>query len=214
MERTKYPRTPHFAFSDGPARDDDVLTSARHFSGRDVVATIKLDGECTTIYCDGYTHARSRDGKYNPSQAWIKAFAAQIAWQLPRGVRIIGEYMYASHSIKYTDLATYFYLFAVVDHTSTDPIFWGWDDTEDMAKLLDIPTPTVLYRGPWDEEEIRGLVSGLDLTRDEGYVVRTAGDFPQSAFKDNIGKYVKANLIKTERHWSQSWEKNQINETN
>ena len=62
MERIKYPRTPHLPYSMSKTDDDKTLPDDSQFEDMNVVVTIKMDGENTTIYPDGYVHARSLDG--------------------------------------------------------------------------------------------------------------------------------------------------------
>ncbi|XKM42240.1 RNA ligase family protein [Rhizobium ruizarguesonis] len=77
----------------------------------DLVITEKMDGENTTIHRGG-SHARSPDSRYHSSRDWLKAFAAGISPQLADGERIVGENLYARHSIGYDDLPSYFLGFA------------------------------------------------------------------------------------------------------
>ena len=55
MERIKYPRTYHLPYSQSKT-DDKTLSNDDQFKGMEVVVTIKMDGENTTIYPDGYIH--------------------------------------------------------------------------------------------------------------------------------------------------------------
>lgn len=64
----KYPRTLHLPQSLSVTSDDKVHKSLDQFDVKEVVITEKLDGENTTIYCEG-THARSIDGRYHSSRA-------------------------------------------------------------------------------------------------------------------------------------------------
>lgn len=41
----KYPRTMHLPYSYGRSSDDRVLNTVDHFAGREVVVTMKMDGE-------------------------------------------------------------------------------------------------------------------------------------------------------------------------
>jgi hypothetical protein len=72
----KYPRTYHLPWSPGQTRDDRVIESTDIFKGKEVVVTIKMDGENTTMYHD-YIHARSIDSGSHPSRTWIKNFMPQ-----------------------------------------------------------------------------------------------------------------------------------------
>jgi hypothetical protein len=41
----------------------------------------------------------------------------------------------------------------------------------------------------------------------EGVVVRNAGAFPTDVFYQNVLKYVRANHIQTDEHWTRRWRK-------
>ena len=124
----KYPRTYHLPWSPGATDDDRVLTDEEleaNFVGRMVVVTEKMDGENTTMYND-YIHARSLDSASHPSREWVKNLHAQIQWQIPDGWRICGENLYASHTLHYAGLPSYFIVFSVWDENN---ICQSWDDT-------------------------------------------------------------------------------------
>ena len=78
----KYPRTFHFAWSEGLSDDDKMLPSSTIFSGKKVVVTEKLDGENTTLYSD-HIHARSIDSKHHPSRNWVKVLHGNIKHEIP-----------------------------------------------------------------------------------------------------------------------------------
>jgi hypothetical protein len=60
VTHTKYPRTWHLPDSPNRGADGDhAHADYSTFDGREVVVTEKLDGENTTIYADGHSHARS-----------------------------------------------------------------------------------------------------------------------------------------------------------
>ena len=68
MQRNKYGRTFHLPFSLGQTDDDKTLKDCSMFEGKNVVATVKVDGENSTYYSDGYFHARSLDSKSHESR--------------------------------------------------------------------------------------------------------------------------------------------------
>ena len=192
----KYPSTPHLPWS-RPGEDDTYLADLSTFEGDEVVITEKLDGENANLYADHY-HARSIDSRHHPSRSMIKAFHASIAHLIPNGWRLCGENVYAQHSIRYENLESYFYLFSVWnEHNHALP----WDETRAWAHRIGAPTPTEFYRGTWDEAFARELVSKLDSTRVEGYVVRTVHGFPYAAFGQHVAKYVRPNHVQTSQHW-------------
>ncbi len=103
ITRYKYPRTPHLPWSSGTS-DDITSTTLPWADDTEVVVLEKLDGECTSIYPDGYMHARSTTYSPHPSRDRLKARAPMLAMGLSEGEILLGENLYAQHSIHYTDL--------------------------------------------------------------------------------------------------------------
>ncbi len=193
--RTKYPRTSHLPWSPGASTDDLRMVDVAFFEGVDVVVTEKMDGENTTMYRDGL-HARSLDSRHHPSRDWVKRLQAELGYQIPERWRLCGENLYARHSIAYTGLQGYFYLFSIWDETNT---CLSWDDTREWAHLLNLPTPPELYRGMWDAAHIEALT--IDPSTTEGYVVRRAEAFPFDAFGTSVAKWVRPHHVQTDQHW-------------
>ena len=197
MTRHKYPRTLHLPFSRSRTSDDKVLTSVDHFLGQDVVVTLKMDGENTSLYREGY-HARSLDSRHHPSRDWLKAYHATFAHDIPEGWRICGENLYARHSIAYEALPSYFMGFSV---WTEENVALSWDDSLEFFELLDIePVPT-LYRGVFDETVLRNLAKDMDTQRNEGFVVRLAGAIQYPDFAKSAAKWVRAKHVQTDEHW-------------
>ncbi len=202
MKRYKYPRTYHLPWSEGSTSDDkthSVAKTEEMFAAREVVVTEKMDGENSTMYPDGYTHARSIDSAHHISRSRFKSLAAKVAYHIPDGFRICGENVYAQHSIRYAELEAYFYVFSVFDKN----LCLSWDDTEEYAALLGLPVVPVLYRGTWDANKIASLWAGKSHFGEvgEGYVVRLAESFVISSFADSVAKFVRANHVQTDSHW-------------
>ena len=190
--RYKYPRTAHLPWSSGTV-DDITSTTLPWDDDTEVVALEKLDGECTSIYADGYIHARSTTYSPHPSRDWLKGKVYELTQYLKNDEVLLGENVYAQHSIQYTDLLGYFYLFGMRNKHS----FLSWDKVLEMAYLTDLPHPDILYQGP---------ASGIrhDLIwrpHTEGYVIRTTSPFPVEEFHLNVRKYVRPNHVTTTDHW-------------
>jgi hypothetical protein len=206
VQKRKYPRTFHVPWSEGQASDDKTLDwddLEEMFASKDVVVTEKLDGENTTIYSTGLTHARSVSSGAHPARTWVRALAARIGPDLPEGWRLVGENVYAQHSIRYTHLPSYFILFGVIDDQN---IALAWDDVEEWAELLEIPAAPVIWRGPWTRETVKRLARFRPVTSAygpvvEGYVVRDAGAFPMEDFSWHAAKYVRRGHVQTDDHW-------------
>ena len=73
-----------------------------------------------------------------------------------------------------------FFCLVLLDDANT---ILSWDDTMEFAQLLDITTVPVIYKGPWNEEEIK-----------------TMGDYGK-----NVAKYVRKGHIQTDDHWMKNW---------
>lgn len=215
---TKYPRTFHLPYSLSKTDDDKTLESDEHFKAMDeVVVTIKMDGENTTIYPNGYIHARSLDGHGKPWQKYIGMNNAW-SWKIPSGWRVCGENLEARHSIAYTfkTLAEYFQIFGIYDENN---MCLAWDEIEDFCKpgeinidgLVHVP---VIYRGKYDKDKILAAFNDycekVAPQEVEGFVVRNAASFPYDEFKNNVGKYVRKNHVQTDEHWTKSWVNNEI----
>ena len=202
----KYPRTYHLPWSPGASNDDRILPNVKHFEGLEIVVTEKLDGENTSMYSD-HIHARSLDSKHHPSRTWVKVLHGQLSHELPPGWRVCGENVYALHSIQYTKLQGYFYVFGIYDDKNN---CLSWDETVEYATMLNLPVAPVIYRGPWDEAKVKACWTGISTAspgdQQEGYVLRVAQTFPYDAQDDGLfsqctAKYVRADHVQTSSHW-------------
>ena len=177
--------------------DDKILKDLSGLTSADeVVFTEKMDGENTTIHAEG-CHARSPNSGYHASRDWVKAFAAGISPQLSTGERIVGEYLFAQHSVAYTDLPSYFMGFAWIVEGSIQ----SWDDTLERFQTLAIQPVPILHRGPFTDDAIQGVIASLDLDKQEGFVVRNTANFPETEMGRQMGKYVRADHVQSETHW-------------
>lgn len=208
----KYPRTFHLPASPGVSSDDKALASIpEEWRGREVVATKKMDGENTTMYRDGL-HARSLEFASRIDRDRIRAIHAEIAYEIPKGMRICGENMTAVHSIKYTGLPDWFLVFSIWEGTTC----LSWEETIEWCELLGtvrgkpLLTVPVLYRGIYSDSLLGRLIGQLDLDRDEGLVVRPACRFQLKDFTRLVGKYVRAAHVQTDEHWSRRIEYNEV----
>jgi hypothetical protein len=193
-DRIKYPRTYHLPWSPGATSDDRIMDDLSELEGHDVIVTVKMDGEQTTIYPDGYCHARSIDSGGHPSRDWVKALAGRVGPQLPSGWRICGENLWAKHSIYYTDLPSYFLMFSMWDGLTC----LGWEETVEWAQMLDLHTVQRAHLGTFKPDWWRNLPAPVGR---EGYVVRRADSFHYRDFRKKVGKYVRASHVHTHGHW-------------
>ena len=193
----KYPRTYHLPWSPGMHDDDRIHTTITQWEGREIVVTMKMDGENTTLYPD-YIHARSINSGGHPSRAWVKAFHARMAHDIPLGWRVCGENLYATHSIHYETLPSYFLGFALYDERN---ICLSWDETTEWFTLLGVTPVATLYRGIFDRGVLQRVEKELDYAQDEGYVLRVTDGFHYKDHRLYVGKLVRPNHIQTVKHW-------------
>ena len=193
----KYPRTMHLPWSQGMHSDDKMLQNCDHLEGKEVVVSIKWDGENTTMYSD-HIHARSIDSKNHESRNWVKGFWGGICGDIPVGWRICGENLFAKHSIEYTDLDSYFTGFSIWDDKNHR---LDWDEMLEWFNLLNVVPPTELYRGIFDEKKIKALWSDSMYDTMEGYVVTTVDGFDYKDFHKYTAKFVRKNHVQTVQHW-------------
>ena len=193
----KYPHTGHLYWSQSLQNDDKMIQNMSMLEAcRDVVVTEKRDGENSTLGRD-FIHARSLDSRNHISRSWVKQLHGSIKHDIPEWMRICGENLYAVHSIAYNDLPTYFEVFNIW----RDNTCLSWDLTMEWCDLLGLQTVPVLYRGPWNEMIIRGIIEDKDMNKFEGYVVRIADSFTIDAFPYSIAKYVRKGHVQTDEHW-------------
>jgi hypothetical protein len=197
-DRVKHPRTQHLPWSLGLNSDDRVIENLSYFDGEDVVVTVKMDGEQTSMDRRGF-HARSIDSSSHPSRDWLWGLHRRIGHEIEPSWRICGENLFAKHSIYYKNLPAYFMVHSVWNDKNES---LAWDDVEDWAKLLDLETVPVIYRGVWNESRIRSMyISEFNGDQCEGYVVRIARSFRYVEFKNVVAKYVRENHVQTNSHW-------------
>lgn len=198
VDYVKYPRTFHLPWSPGIHSDDRMMKDTSNFVGRKVIVMEKMDGENTTLYRD-HVHARAIDSGNHPSRTWIKWLHGVIGSEIPEGWRINVENLYAKHSIKYTDLDSYAYGFAIWDETNR---ILTWDDTLQWFELLGITPCPVIYHGIYNEQEIKDRYEDYKKGHEcEGYVIRVDEPFRFSEFRKMVGKYVRKGHIQTTKHW-------------
>lgn len=212
---SKYARTYHLPWSPGATSDDKISNDISSLIGTEIVITEKLDGENCGMTNDG-VYARSH-ATFTTS-AWSREVRQlhdiKVRGQLEDDVFLFGENMEGIHSIEYTNLKSYFYLFGVRDGN----IWIPWSGVEEYSYLLDLPLVPVLFKGKVEsEEELRKLVDELVSQQSElggereGIVVRTAGMFHNDDFSDNVAKWVRKDHVQTDEHWTKNWIKSKIN---
>lgn len=214
VDKYKYPRTPHLPWSNG-TKDDIYLSDISNFQYfKKVVVTEKLDGENITMY-NNYIHSRSLDFKNHISRDWIKALHGNIKYSIDKNLRICGENLYGKHSILYSELETYFYVFALYHKNFNEHVCLDYNTTvKYIENILHLKFVPVLYIGIWDEFKIKQCFTGISKLGgyQEGYVVRNYDRFDFKDFDKNVAKFVRPCHIQTDKNWFNNWNKYNKNE--
>jgi len=211
---SKYNRTYHLPWSPGSTNDDRISDNVELLLGTEIVITEKLDGENCGMTDEG-VYARSH-ATFTTS-AWSREVRQlhklSVEDELGDGVFLFGENMEGIHSIEYTNLESYFYIFGIRDND----IWIPWEKVEEYSYLLDIPTVPVLFKGIVNSaKELQQIVEDLVSKpselggQREGIVVRTAGMFHNDDFADNVMKWVRKGHVSTDVHWTRNWKKAEI----
>ncbi|XVJ64555.1 MAG: RNA ligase family protein [Sphingopyxis sp.] len=189
----KYPRTYVLPWSDTIGEGDRRLASLAPLSGEQVVVTEKMDGENVSLYRD-FLHTRSVRRIAHPSREWLNHFWESVRGQIPEDWRICGEYLYASHTVSYDALPSYFLAFSVWNERN---ICLSWPDTLAFLAELGIEPVPALYAGPLDQQAIHRAWREKE-GQSEGYIVRSAGEIPYRRFRHLVGKYIRESYVQSE----------------
>jgi hypothetical protein len=205
-KHVKYPKTPYLNFSPGYESGDRYIAN-KELVGKPLAVTVKKDGSCVTLSPD-VVGARNGTEARHPSFALLKQRHAQIKDKIPPGIQIFGEWLFARHSIKYEGslaLQDYLEVFAVYDQH--DQLFLSQDDVADLCKRLDLVMVETVARVVYEAEWV--LVQGIKALADEligkgheGVVVKTVYPHHYTQHGLNVAKYVRANHVQTDQHWS------------
>ena len=210
---SKYNRTYHLPFSPGTTSDDRISKTIDSILGIEVIISEKLDGENCGMVKDG-VYARSHATfTTSPWSKEVRQLHSILRHDLSEDVFLFGENMEGIHSIEYSDLTSYFYLFGVRDNYN-----WiSWDEVEEYSYILDVPTAPVLFRGFINTyEELKTIVEDLVSQpsslggKREGIVIRNANSFHNDDFSQNVMKWVRKGHVQTDEHWTRNWVKANI----
>lgn len=161
-ELYKYPRTRHIAGSAIQLGDHNLAPVAvQAFIGRHLVVEEKMDGANSAIsFSDSgrlrlqsrghYLGGGERERQFHLFKAWAHRSAPQLWEVLADRYVLYGEWLYARHTIFYTDLPHYFLEFAILDRRTSTFL-----DTVRRRQLLHrqpfVVSVPVLYEGAIQE---------------------------------------------------------------
>jgi hypothetical protein len=209
----KYPRTFHFQFSP-EVHDDDKVISFKHlgnFLQDEVIITEKLDGSNSAL--KGHQGVFGRSHALPTKEPWydhLKGLYYSKMNLINPDYWYFGENTFAIHSIEYTKMDSYFYIFAIYD--SINNLWLSYDDMVKEANRVEIPLVPLLFRGhvsnmaevnKWMDKHIKqdSTLGG----KTEGFVMRVASVIKGDKFNEFVAKYVRKGHVQTDEHWSKNW---------
>ena len=224
----KYPHTRYLTFSpsnDKSDVDECGFIQTEHLCDKPLVFTIKMDGSNVKMTSEIVT-ARNGHSADHKSFDFIKARHSKFKHLIPEHISVFGEWLYAKHSIHYTNniaLNELIQVFGVYDYKTQ--LWYGWEDVEKFANSIGLKTVPVVgyntynnelnaseHKGSknnrilnWNiEREITKIGEDIISKGHEGLVIRSMYPFQWSQFGENVGKFVRPNHVQTDKHWSKT----------
>lgn len=202
MKPPKLPSVKHLPWSEEDARRNKYLgekDTEEMFEGKRVVLTEKLDG-ATSCITKNKVYARSRGGEATGRQFDMLKKKHAEKYDIPEGLAVYGEWLYAKHSIKYSSLPSYFMAFEVYDMERE--MWLSRKRMKEVCERLGIKVVPVIESGRWENME-KLTPEGESKYGDtrEGYVVRVRGEIEEN-YVENSAKCVREDHVSTEElHW-------------
>ncbi len=125
----KYPRTYHIEGSGIQRGDEDLaVVPLREFAGRQLVVEEKMDGANCAVSFDSdgqlllqsrghYLTGGPREKQFHLFKTWASRYTLELWETLTDSYIMYGEWLYAKHTVFYTDLPHYFMEFDILDKT-------------------------------------------------------------------------------------------------
>lgn len=204
MKKYKYPRSYHLKYSEKSTSDDKIMTDDNHFIDKNVVVSIKFDGENTSIYND-HSHARSLDSIIDSEdRRWIENLRiSKVEGKISNNMKICGENLFYKHTCKYDNLRSMFYVFSIWDSNKC----LSWEETKKYCDNLGLEYVDIIFEGKYDKnlilEKFNNYINENNIDV-EGFVVRISDEFEYDNFKFSLNKFVRKNFIIPDNHWRHS----------
>ncbi len=155
----KYPRTQHIAGSGIQKGDEDLdVVPLREFAGRHLVVEEKMDGANCAVSFDEhgrlqlqgrghYLTCGEREKQFHLLKTWAHRYTLELYSALADRYVMYGEWLYAKHTVFYTDLPHYFMEFDLLDKASD--AFLSTERRRDFLRQLPfVISVKVLHEGP------------------------------------------------------------------
>jgi len=215
----KFPRTSHIMNLGAATRDDKILgeTDLAALLGRKhtVVVEEKLDGANMGIFIHSQEHkimvqnrshfiSSKYHAQFGPLDHWLEQHSADLWTILTPGRHILyGEWLHATHSVKYTHLPGWFVAYDLYDRTTGT--FASRAVLAELLATTSIPHVPLIYEGSIDTvEELKSMIHGtskFNRTQREGIVARVCKDGKLVS----RAKLVRADFIAGNERWNKSF---------
>lgn len=208
----RFPHTPHLAWlSSGELRQDKLLSGSEvsELLSGEVVVEEKVDGANLGLSVeDGVLLAQNRGqyldlqhprGQWKPLKRWLDLHRFALIDTLGPDLILFGEWCYAVHSVRYTQLPDWFLAFDVYDRSVE--AFWSTERRNALCGRLGIEVVPELGRGVFTPLELEGMLGRSRLTEGpaEGLYVRRE----QGGQLETRAKLVAPDFVQAiEEHWS------------
>lgn len=206
----KLPDMKHVPWSEEDARANKCLTEDGFAETRlqydfdfELVVTEKMDGAQVAMTTDNiWGRGRGGEPDHESYDLLKKRWNEEYRWEIRPELVIFGEWMYAVHSIEYTDLPDYLLGFAVLNRSGKyheHGHFMGWKGTKVVLDNLGIEHVPELDIDVTERQSPEGE-SAYGPVR-EGYVIRSPWPFRYDEFEDCVAKCVRNDHVSTGKHW-------------
>lgn len=155
----KYPRTHHIEGSGIQKGDEDLdIVALREFAGRYLVVEEKMDGANCAVSFDEdgrlqlqsrghYLTGGEREKQFHLLKTWAHRYTLELRSALADRYVMYGEWLYAKHTVFYTDLPHYFIEFDILDKSSNT--FLSTEKRRNFLRQLPfVVSVKVLHEGP------------------------------------------------------------------
>jgi hypothetical protein len=217
LQIKKYPRTQHIEGSKLQEGDEDLSqVPFSEIAGRHLVVEEKMDGANAAISFSKagdlqlqsrghYLTGGYRERHFNFFKTWASVFVQPLWEVLSDRYIMYGEWMYAKHTIFYTDLPHYFLEFDVFD--TVEELFLTTEARRIFCKKLPfIQSVKVLHEGKLSAlDELKSFITTSEFINQpnellEKYCQENGLNFEQAQFETDLSGMMEGLYIKVEEN--------------
>lgn len=201
--KEKFPRTPHMAGSKGTS-DDIFKKGSAKIEGL-CIATEKMDGSNISFTKEKFI---TRSGETYKAEWTAPLYIIHnlIKNKIPEGVKLNGEFLQLTKSVKYTNLPAPWVMFGA----EKNGIVLSYEKSKQLAEEIGLPFVDEFSKVGTYEEVVAEAKSKIVTGTHEGFVVRTIEAFPIQEYHKYVYKFVdgefKSNRFSSgENSFDENW---------